>query len=223
MAKWAPLGCLLLVMYSASAFGQGKPTPKEPKVSVSLSLSSDEFDPSTPSKVVMKCVVQNGTAEAIQVPASYDGNRLRVYSTSRLVLNRIREDDLDRLERTITDLKGKIAAADDPDVIVSLARSLADAVKAKKELESKVLVRIEPGKERVVFEFPLEESLLHGKTKDGAFKWGWNLRPAPPKSPIYRRAGSRDLVREASFTVRLETGGQTVDSNQVRLKVKSSD
>jgi hypothetical protein len=223
MAQWAPVGCLLLVTYSATACGQGKPAPKEPNVSVSLSLSSDEFDPSTPSQVAMKCLVRNGTAEAIQVPAGYDGNRLRVYSTSRLVLRRIREDDLDRLGRTITGLKGKIAAADDPDEIVSLARGLADAVKAKNELESKVLVRIGPGKELVVFELPLDESLLHGKTKDGAFKWGWNLRPAPPKSPIYRRAGSRDLVSEASFTVRLETGGQTVDSNQVRLKVKSSD
>jgi hypothetical protein len=196
---------------------------KQPTVSVALSLSSDEFDPSTPSKAVMKCVVRNGTPDAIQVPVGYDGKRIRLESTSRLVLNPIEDDDLDRLEREITDFKRKITAADDPEVIVSLARSLADAIKTKKKLESQVLIRIESGKERVVFEFPLDEILLHGKSKDGAFQWGWSLRPAPPKSPIYRIAGSRDLVGEAWFTVRLKTGGQTVDSNQVRLIVKSSD
>jgi len=197
--------------------------PKEPKTSVALSLASDEFDPSTPSKAVLKCVVHNGTVEAIQVPASYDGKRLRLYSTSGMVLNRIKEDDLDRVERKIADLKHKITVTDDPYMIVSLARVLADAIKAKKELESQWLVRIEPGKERIVFELPLEESLLHGKTKDDSLAWRWNRRPAPPKSPIYRKAGSRDLVGEASFTFRLEIGGQIVDSDQVRLKVKSSD
>jgi hypothetical protein len=211
------------ILFLASALGQGEPTPKEPKVSVVLCFSVEEYDPSTPSKAVMKCVVRNGTTEAIQVPASYDGKMVRLESTSQLVLKRTKEDDLDRLERKIADFRGKIAAADDPDMIVFLARSLADVIKARKELESQVLVRIEPGEERVVFEFPFDEILLQGKTKDGSLGWGWNLRLRPPKSPIYRTAGSRDLVGEASFIVRLKTGGHTVDSKEVRLTVKLSD
>ncbi|HEV3259877.1 MAG TPA: hypothetical protein VG013_23620 [Gemmataceae bacterium] len=213
----------VILFFLASALGQAEPTPREAKVSVALSLSVDEYDPSRPSKAVMKCVVRNGTTEAIQVPASYDGKLLRLESTSRLVLKRTKADDLDRLEHKITDLKGKIAAADEPEMIVLLASSLADAIKARKELESQVLVRIESGEERVVFEFPLDEILLQGKPKDGSLGWSWNLRLPPPKSPIYRTAGSRDLVGEASFIVRLKTGGHTVDSKEVRLTVKLSD
>jgi hypothetical protein len=116
-----------------------------------------------------------------------------------------------------------LTASDDPDSIVVLANDLADAIKTKQEKESQTLIRIEPGKERVVFEFPLDEILLPGNREDRAFGWGWGRRLRPPKSPIYLEFGSRNLVTEASFAVRLKIGGQDVDSRYVRLKVKSSD
>src|SRR5690242_1022805 len=128
MTKWASVGCLLLVTNSATCLGQGKPPTKEPKVSVALSCSVEAYDPSAASQAVLKCVVRNGTPEAIQVPAQYDGNRLRLYSTRGLVLHRTKEAGLDRLEGKIAGLKRKINAADDPDVIVPLARDLADAM-----------------------------------------------------------------------------------------------
>jgi hypothetical protein len=196
---------------------------KETKVSVALALSVEEYDPSTPSKAVIKCVVRNDTDDAVQVPASYDGKRIRLESTNGLVLNRIKEDDIDRLEQKIKVLKGKLTDSDDPDSIVALANDLANAIKTKQEKESQTLIRIEPGKERVVFEFPLDEILLPGNKEDRAFAWGWGRRPRPPKSPIYLEFASRNLVAEASFAVRLKIGGQTVDSKYVHLKVKSSD
>jgi hypothetical protein len=58
---------------------------KVTKVSVALSMSVEEYDPSTPSKAVIKCLVRNDTDDAVQVPASYDGKRIRLESTGGLV------------------------------------------------------------------------------------------------------------------------------------------
>jgi hypothetical protein len=208
---------------SSDAHLKVKSKTKEAKVAVALSLSVDEYDPSTPTTAVIKCVLRNDGDQAVQVPASYDGKRIRLESTSRLVLNRMKVDDLDRLERKTAVLKGKLAASDDPDMIVALAHELADTIKSRNELQSQRLIRLESGKEHVVFELSLDDLLLRGRTTDGAFKWSWSLRPAPPRSPIYGQAGSQDLVAEASFVVRLTIGDQTVDSKFVRLKVKRNE
>src|SRR5262249_3073529 len=47
-------------------------------------------------------------------------------------------------------------------------------------------VRVEPGKEQVVFELPLAEILKGERKRDSTWMWSWQRRPAAPPSPIHQ-------------------------------------
>lgn len=192
------IGTLLVTL----PLGIGKVVPQElQKVTVGLSFSVEEYDPSTPSKEVIKCKVRNNTDKAIQVPAGYDGYKIRLHSTRSY------------MPRTET---------------LEEARSVL--VRIPNSKDDLKLVRIEPGKEQVVFEFPLDELLLRGRTKDRILEWDWPdwpLNSTPPFSPIYRKTDVNQEERErlvgcVFFTVRLKIGEQYVISNSAPLKVKTA-
>src|SRR5437660_6965872 len=81
-------------------------------------------------------------------------------------------------------------------------------------------VRVEPGKERVVFELPLGDILKGEGKRDSPWRWSWMRRPEPPLTPIhkYRKPG---YVDRATFLATVEVRGQTLKSNEAVLKVKT--
>jgi hypothetical protein len=221
LAKYASVGMLLLLMHAANVWGKDRPN-KEPIASVLLKLSVEVYDPSAPSNATIKCVVRNTSDRTIQAPVSYDGRQIQLFSAG-MTFNKVKIDKIDVLRGEILRLKRKLEASTDPNEIEKLAAKLSSATREKKELEAKSFTALKPGQERVIFELPLDDILLRGKTKDGEFRWGWPRRPAPPLSPIYRKAGSRDLVEQASFLVRMTIDGQNVTSKSVSLKIKTRD
>ncbi len=82
------------------------------------------------------------------------------------------------------------------------------------------LVRLEPGKEQVVFELPLEAIFGVKDPPQGGWVWDWPRRPEPPRSPIhrYRQAG---FLEQARFKVTLTVAGKQFASPQVVLKIKA--
>ena len=83
-------------------------------------------------------------------------------------------------------------------------------------------VRVGPGQEQVVFDLPLGEILKDEGKQGDPWSWHWMRRPAPPRSPIhkYRQPGYR---AQATFTARVEAGGQKLTSNAAALKVKAAE
>jgi hypothetical protein len=178
MRTWITVTLLVLAAPTAIALGGGGPKPAPPNVAVRLSFSVEEYDPSAASRAVMRCVARNDTAEAIEVPVGYDGERIRIQS-GQLTLYK-------------TKMKGE------------------GDVK---------LVRVEPGKEQVAFELPLDQVLGGAKGPAAPWRWDWPRRPEPPRSPVhkYRQPG---FVDQAAFSAKLTVGTQTVTSDPVVLKVK---
>lgn len=80
------------------------------------------------------------------------------------------------------------------------------------------LVWLEPGKEQVVFELPLDQILMI-KQGEPAWHWSWMREPSPPRSPIHRMR-DQGLVERATFSVRIDIGGQQLMCEPVELKVK---
>jgi hypothetical protein len=73
MSRWVVLAVLAVAPRAAAAPApEEKPGPAE-GVSIELSLSVTEFDPYTPSKGVVRCVLHNNGKQAVQAPAAYDG------------------------------------------------------------------------------------------------------------------------------------------------------
>jgi hypothetical protein len=73
--------CLFVVAgHAATSPGQDKPQPAEPALSVQLSFSVEEYDPTAASEAVLRCVVRNGTNEPIRVPVGYGGGSIAVQS-----------------------------------------------------------------------------------------------------------------------------------------------
>src|SRR5436305_744782 len=73
MLKWAlPAVLAFTTVCAAAPAPEEKPKPPD-AVTVELSLSVTEFDPYTPSKGVVKCVLHNNGKEAVQAPTAYDG------------------------------------------------------------------------------------------------------------------------------------------------------
>jgi hypothetical protein len=93
--------------------------------------------------------------------------------------------------------------------------------KNKKAKEDVKLAWVEPGHQQVVFELPLDDILVGAGRRDGLWHWHWQLRPAPPRSPIHNHYKS-GFVAEASFSVNLDLGGHTLKSEDALLKVKPS-
>lgn len=92
--------------------------------------------------------------------------------------------------------------------------------------ESKTVV-VEPGQQRVLFEFPLAE-ILRVQDPDAVrsdfaagrpvIVWDWAARPAAPPSPIYV-ARDGGLVDKAVFHAELTVDDTVMTSNKVVLKV----
>jgi hypothetical protein len=80
MTKWKAVGLLALLVPALAAAGPEGGKPAERKVSVRLSFSVEEYDPSKPSQAVMKCVVHNDSYRPIHVPVGFDGGYVRVQS-----------------------------------------------------------------------------------------------------------------------------------------------
>jgi hypothetical protein len=178
MRNWKAIGLFALLLPALAVGGQEKPKPKVRKLSVHLSFSVEEYEPSKPSKAVLKCVVHNDSPLPLHAPVGYDGGYIRLQSG---------------------------------------ALSLA---KRKREKEDVKLVWVEPGKQQVVFELPLDDVFLVAKETDPRWRWHWLRRPAPPFSPIHK-GRTMEFVDEASFSVSLDLGGYTLTSERTTLKVKS--
>src|SRR5689334_18368681 len=84
---------LTLVVLALAAWGEDKPKPKGRTVAVRLSFSVDEYDPSKPSKAVLKCVVQNESPVGLHVPVGFDGGYVRLQSGSLSLRNTKKGED----------------------------------------------------------------------------------------------------------------------------------
>jgi hypothetical protein len=177
MSRCVTVTLLVLAVPAAIAMGEDRPKPAPPGVSVRLSFSVEEYDPSAASQAVLRCVARNDTAEAVEVPVGYDGERVRVQSGQLTLYRRMRgEADVE-------------------------------------------LVRVEPGKEEVVFELPLDQVLGGKNGPADPWRWDWPRRPEPPRSPVlkYRQPG---YVGRATFAATLKVGSQAATSDPVVLKVR---
>ncbi len=80
---------------------------------------------------------------------------------------------------------------------------------------------VEPGKEQVVFELPLDDILLPAGKADAAWRWDWPRRLAPPPSPLYKQR-SQGFVDRVAFTATVKLGDVEATSDEAVLKVKAS-
>jgi hypothetical protein len=80
MAIWKAVGFLVLLVPPRAAGEHQKLKPTQPKVSVHVSFSIEEYEPSKTSKAIMKCVVQNDSYMSIHVPIGFDGGYIRIQS-----------------------------------------------------------------------------------------------------------------------------------------------
>jgi hypothetical protein len=58
------------------------------KITVSIELTEDTYDPTRPSDAKVQCVVRNNTTEPIEVPVAYDGEAVKLTSGSMWLWNR---------------------------------------------------------------------------------------------------------------------------------------
>jgi hypothetical protein len=65
-----PLGLLTLLLSTLPVIGQ--PKSMDQKISVRLSFSVEEYEPTRPSKAVMKCELLNDSPVGIHVPVGFD-------------------------------------------------------------------------------------------------------------------------------------------------------
>jgi hypothetical protein len=172
---------LALAANALTAPGQQPGKSAGPKVSVDLSFSVSEYDPRKPDQATLKCVVRNGTQQAVEVPVGYGGRAVTLTSGALTLYRR-----------------------------------------AKPGQETVKWVRVEPGKEQVIFELPLAEILSGERKRDSVWGWDWPRRPQAPLSPIHqhRKPG---FVERAPFVARVEVGGQVLASSPAVLKVKASE
>src|SRR5581483_1635454 len=91
MSQWQAVVLLALVAPALAASAEEQPKPKERKVSLRLSFSVEEYDPSRPSKAVIKCVVQNDTPVALHVPVGFDDGYVRLESEG-LTLRKVKKE-----------------------------------------------------------------------------------------------------------------------------------
>ena len=90
------------------------------------------------------------------------------------------------------------------------------------------MIVIEPGQQRMLFEFSLAEILRRQDPNTvrrdfeagrGVLVWDWPAMPAPPPSPVYvGRDGG--LVDKVVFRTEMTVEGAVITSNEVVLKVE---
>lgn len=178
----------------------GADEEKKKDIEVRLSISTKEYDPKTPSKATVECVVANKSGEPVEVELGYGGlgNRLKARSGSGL-------------RRTWELTLHKRAP-----------RKQVRPPKFEK-------VKIKPGEEQVVFKLPLDDILLNGsaalnEASEGRsiWRWDWPARPSPPFTPIHgRHVGIHS--DQAAFWADVHIDGKSHASSAVVLKVRSDD
>ena len=82
------------------------------------------------------------------------------------------------------------------------------------------LVAVDPGKDQVVFELPLDDILMQGTPKDKGWNWQWFRRQAPPLSPIHKYRGTPGFEEMAEFRAEVQVGADKIASGPAVLKVK---
>ncbi len=80
---------------------------------------------------------------------------------------------------------------------------------------------VEPGKEQVVFELPLDDILLTAGKAGATWSWDWPRRLAPPPSPLVKQRGE-GFVGRIAFTAKLKVGDMEATSEEAVLKVKAA-
>ena len=192
------ISVLAFLVCSVTFAGNSPGQPKDPLpgVKTNLVISVEEYDPSRPSKGVVKCIVVNKSKNPVEVFLGYDGGWNQLWAVG-------------------SDPKG------DP-AVGGWERRLGP-LKLKEELKR---VRVEPGQELVVFELSLDEILLQGLSDDPRTaqgrKWGWGAwqaHPIPPPSPIHRTWGV--FEKAVFFWSQIEVQGKILSSEKVTLRVKS--
>jgi hypothetical protein len=83
-------------------------------------------------------------------------------------------------------------------------------------------VRLQPGRDQLVFELALSEILLKEEESSRLWRWDWPRRPEPPRSPIHRwrKPGFNDQI---TLQAKVMVGKETVKSNAVELRVRATD
>jgi hypothetical protein len=80
MTTWKIIGLIALLVPALAHADPVKLKAMDRKVTVRLSFSTEEYDPSKPSKATMKCVVQNNSPSPVHVPVGFDGGYIRIQS-----------------------------------------------------------------------------------------------------------------------------------------------
>ncbi len=81
---------VLLTAHTLAAPGQEPGKPARLKVSVDLSFSVAEYDPRNPGKATVKCVVRNGSKDAVDVAVGYGGRAVSLTSGSLTLYRRVK-------------------------------------------------------------------------------------------------------------------------------------
>jgi hypothetical protein len=89
MRNWKTVGLLALLVPTLAVCGH----EKSRKVSVRLSFSVEQYEPSKPSQAVLKCVVHNDSPLPLHVPVGYDGGYIRLQSGDLSLAKRKREKE----------------------------------------------------------------------------------------------------------------------------------
>ncbi|HVX16291.1 MAG TPA: hypothetical protein VHC22_34210 [Pirellulales bacterium] len=94
MRKWNAIGLLVLVLPApATTADEPAQTKPKPPVWVHVSFSVEEYDPSTPSKATMRCVLRNDTRRGVHVPVGFDGGYVQVQSGLMTLIKHTREKE----------------------------------------------------------------------------------------------------------------------------------
>jgi hypothetical protein len=127
-----------------------------PGVVVKLTISVDEYDPETPSKGIVKCVVVNGGDKPVEVTLGYDGraNLLRAGAAVRGLT---------------------LYPAGRPKPGQKAERAEPKTAKVEPQAEQTVF--------ELNLDEILTSRSARGER---AWRWDWTARPAPPPSPIHR-------------------------------------
>jgi hypothetical protein len=94
MTSWKAAGVLALLVPAVAGAGPGELEAAERTVSVRLSFSVEEYEPTKSPKAVMKCVVYNDGFSPVHVPVGFDGGYIRVQS-GLLTLSKNKRDKED--------------------------------------------------------------------------------------------------------------------------------
>jgi hypothetical protein len=215
---FAATALLTLASLTAAEAGDEKPIGPLPGVEVKLVISVEAYDPSRPSRGLVKAVIVNHSKVPVEVAPGYDSK------TNRLL--------------ALYGAKSPLLGDWDPRLQLELL-PLKD-LKGKPER-----VRVKSGQEQVVFELSLDEIFFQGVKGDPGKatgqKWYWKWlpilqkskvwdrdewvvytlpHPREPVSPVHRWDGS-SFHKETTLSAVVHVNGQRLSSQEMILKVKA--